>query len=188
MSKQLLQVGDIAPQLTAKDVYGNEIVTPAADERFTLLVFLRYAGCPWCNLAIHRLSVEYPLLKRDGCDVVAFVQSPADSVKKNIYGRHNLHPPFPIIPDASRKYYDAYGVHNSVVAAARSIIKVPYWLRAAFQHGYRQTELDGDLFLVPALFLVNNRTGSIVKSEYGKSFYDHDTFTGIYEPLVFDRL
>ncbi len=188
MKQQLLQVGDTAPLFKTTDVLGRHVDLSSCKDPFVLMVFLRYAGCPWCNLAVHRLALEYPLLKRDGCEVIAFVQSDKKNVLANIYGRHSLQPPFSIVADNDRIFYDLYKVQSSMMAVARSIRKVPYWLQATFHHGFRQAEVDGDLFLVPALFVVNTRTGKIVGSEYGKSFYDHDTFTTIYEQLVFERI
>lgn len=180
-----LRVGDTAPAIQTSDVFGNAVDLAASNDKFVLLVFLRYSGCPLCNLAIHRLTVEYPLLQKSGCEIIAFVQSEPQNIVRNIYGRHQPKPPFPIIADAGRKFYDLYGVRTSILAAARSITKVPYWLESVHEHGFKQTEIDGNLFLVPALFLIHGKTQEIVKIEYGTSFYDHDTFTEIYEPLIF---
>ncbi len=188
MRQNILTVGDTAPQFEAVDVF--DVSVNLADQRtpHVLLVFLRYSGCPWCNLAIHRLALEYRLLKKSGCEVIAFVQSDKRSIESNIYQRHSVRPPFHIIPDNMRTFYNLYGVKPSLTAVARSIAKLPYWLQAVNQHGFRQTEIDGNLLLVPATFLINTKTQTIVKAEYGTSFYDHDTFTTIYEQLVFERI
>ncbi|HSH18379.1 MAG TPA: redoxin domain-containing protein [Candidatus Saccharimonadales bacterium] len=183
-----LMAGDLAPQFTAADVFGETFNLADHADEFVMLAFLRYAGCPWCNLTIHRLSLEHAMLKKQGCTVVAFVQSVAENIKKNIYDRHAVRPPFPIIGDQKRLHYDQYGVRPSLKAAAASIIEVPHWLRSVRKHGFKQTEVDGSLLMVPAVFLIAPRTQKIVKAEYGASFYDHQTFTGIYEPLIFDRV
>lgn len=182
---QKLRDGDSAPQFQATDVLGIDINLADYKDKFVLLVFLRYSGCPWCNLTLHRLTLEYPMLQQNGCEVIAFVQSSADNITANMYGRQQPRPPFPIIGDPERHYYDLYGVGTSVKAAARSIVDIPYWLKAVYEHGYKQTKIDGNMLIVPATFLVGADSQEVIKVEYSSSFYDHATFTSIYEPLVF---
>ncbi len=184
----MLRVGDGAPSFLTSDVTGNPVSLLNVSDRYVLLVFLRYAGCPWCNLAIHRLAMEYPMLKKAGCEVIAFVQSSKEQVEANIYGRHAIAPQFSIIADKERILYDLYDVKSFKSAVVRSIRQVPYWLQATFKHGFRQTEVDGDLFLVPALFLIDTKTNQIAFSKYSSSFYEHETFTDIYEHLTFERV
>lgn len=181
-----LRAGTSAPRFKTTDVLGGRVDMAAYDDSYTLLVFLRYSGCPWCNLAIHRLSMEYQMLSKNGCRVIAFVQSEADNIHKNIYGRHKVRPQYPIIGDPDRRLYDLYGVGESRMAAVRSIPDIPYWLKAVFVHGFPQTEVDGNLLMVPAMFLVGRGEQKIIQAEYGSSFYDHSTFTDIYEQLTFD--
>ncbi len=59
-----LKVNHIAPKFRVVDVFGRNINLTDYTEGYSLLVFLRYSGCPWCNLAIHRLSLEYERLKK----------------------------------------------------------------------------------------------------------------------------
>jgi peroxiredoxin len=144
--KRLIKVGQVAPDFAVQDVMGKKVTLSKQHPKSTLIVFLRYSGCPWCNLALHRLTMEYPLLKQNNCEVVAFIQSTAENVKENIYERHARKPPFSIVADEEKVIYKKYGVENSVIAAARSITKIPYWVQAVRDHGYKQTTLDGDLF------------------------------------------
>jgi peroxiredoxin Q/BCP len=182
-----MRVGQSAPSFDTKDVYGHEVDLASFKKKYVLVAFMRYAGCPYCNLAIHRLSVEYPLLQQNGCDVVVFVQSDSDEIIKNIYGRHELKPPFPIVPDMAKRFYDLYGVKSSKMAFFPGQIKtLPFWLESVGKHGFKQGRLKGDHFLVPAMFLISTKTQQIATARYGSSFYDHETFTNIYESLTFD--
>lgn len=167
------------------DITGKTFAVPGSKRGYTLLVFLRYAGCPWCNLAIYRLSLEYERLQKLDCEVVAFVQSDETSIKENIYDRHTPHPQFPIISDKVMKYYDLFKVDSSVAGTFRQITKIPYWLQAVYGQGFKQGKLDGDLFLVPGWFLISNLTGEIIRSARGVSFYNHETFVSIYDSLTF---
>jgi peroxiredoxin len=174
-----------SPKLIANDVFGNKVSLVDHTHSYTLLVFLRYSGCPWCNLAIHRLTIEYPLLKAGSCEVVAIVQSEKEGIMENIYNRHDPKPQFPIIADHEMKFYKQFDVSPSVLGTLSAISEIPYWLQSVRKLGFKQKKLDGNFFLVPAWFLINNESGEIVKSEKGVSFYNHATFTPIYESLNF---
>jgi thioredoxin-dependent peroxiredoxin len=191
MSPSLIQklvVGDPAPDFNVRDVNGDKVHLRAIDTEHILVVFFRYSGCPWCNLAIHRLSLEYEQLKDNGCSVVAFIQSDKTDVIDNIYNRHIVKPPFPIIADYEQKYYRLYGVTASIQAVVRSITKIPAWVHAVKDHGFKQGKMDGSFFLVPAAFLINGRTKKIEKASYGSSFYDHDLFLDIYDLVYYKEL
>ncbi len=183
-----LSAGQPAPQFSVRDVLGKQVSSARPEARYILLVFLRYSGCPWCNLAIHRLTLEYPVLQENGCEVITFIQSPAQEVIDNIYARHARKPPFPIIADPDNKYYDLYEVKTSYTAAVKSLRRVPFWLHSVKKHGYKQPRIDGNLFMVPASFLVSARTNKILKTSYGTDYYDSDAFMDIYESVFFKEL
>ena len=187
MAEKQQQAGDKAPDFEMVDTSGKTIRLSDYKSTSVLLVFFRYAGCPWCNLAIHRLAMENNMLKKQGCQVIAFVQSDAESIKQNIMGRHELKPQFPIIADPDRKIYNQYGVRSSRLAAARSVKHIPEWVHAVKKHGFKQEKVSGDLFLVPASFLVASRTQKIVSADYSTSFYDFESFFKIYESLIFHQ-
>lgn len=174
-----------APVFSAVDVFGAQINLGNYSDDYVLLVFLRYSGCPWCNLAIYRLSLEYPRLKAEKCQVIAFVQSDKKDVLENIYRRHDPKPQFPIIADYEMRFYKQFGVGLSGLSILSAITKIPYWLESVRKLGFKQKQLDGNFFLVPAWFLINNNTGKIVRSERGVSFYNHETFINIYDSLTF---
>lgn len=167
-------------------MYGNQVNLAAFQKKHVLVAFMRYAGCPYCNLAIHRLSVEYPMLQQNDCDVVVFVQSNPEDIIQNIYGRHKLRPPFPIIADMAKKFYDKYHVQSSKRTFFVGQVKtLPFWLESVGKHGFRQGKMNGDHFLVPAMFLVRAKDQKIMIAKYGTSFYDYETFTDLYESLNF---
>ena len=174
-----------APEFIAKDVFGNPVSLGKVTSQYVLVVFLRYSGCPYCNLAVHRLSVEYASLKKNNCEVIAFVQSSKENIVSNIYDRHAKKPPFSIVPDPEKNIYKKYGVTSSIVETVKEIKRAPYWVQAAFKHGYKQSKIDGRAFLVPAWFLINTETNRIVRKEEGVSFYSTDTFIEIYDVLLF---
>lgn len=183
-----LLAGQTAPKFVVKDVMGKRVASTHTSARYILLVFMRYSGCPWCNLAIHRLSLEYPVLKENDCEVITFIQSPTDGIIENIYQRHALTPPFSIVADPDCKYYSLYGVIPSRAAAIKSLRVVPNWLHSVKKHGFEQPRIDGSLFMVPASFLISARTNKILKTSYGTDYYDKDAFMDIYESVFFKEL
>lgn len=184
MPKQTL-IGQTSPDFTATDVFGNKVTLKGTSEGYTLLVFLRYSGCPWCNLAIHRLTIEHKMLTELKCRIITVVQSEETAIKENIYGRHDPKPQFPIIADHEMNFYKQFGVDPSVPQAVAQITKIPFWLESVNKLGFKQRKMDGSFFLVPAWFLLRNSDQEIIKTERGVSFYNHETFQPIYEALSY---
>lgn len=151
---------------------------------YTLVTFLRYSGCPFCNLALHRLSIESKMLKRSGCDIVAFINSDVENIQKNIYDRQQFAIPFPLIADKDREWYKKFGVSPSLKTIPYCLTHVPEWLFSANKLGYKQANIDGNFFMVPAFFVMNNK-GTIVYADYQAGFNHDSTFTPVYETLRF---
>ena len=182
-----LTAGQTAPQFKVQDVFGNPVNLSDFANKYTLVVFLRYAGCPWCNLALHRLVLEQKLLKNSRCQIIAFIQSEKENILTNIYDRHKPKPEFPIIADPEGKYYELYKVKSSKKALVRSIKKLPYWLYSVKELGFKQSKIDGNWLTVPASFMISEGGQTILKATYSADFYDNETFTDIYQKLIFDR-
>lgn len=181
-----LRVGQLAPDFARADIEGNVVKLADYKNDKLLICFFRYAGCPWCNLAIHRLTISYPRLKELNLKVIAFVQSKPENIKKYIINRHQPSPPFPIIADPLREIYNMYGVDDSLPAAARSLVKIPGWLYASLGKGFRQTEIDGSLTLVPAQFLIEPGGQKIHTVNYGVDYYGSLPMVGIMDFAMFD--
>ncbi len=181
----MIAMGDVAPNFSIDAVDGRRITLSDYADGYVLVAFLRYAGCPWCNLAVHRLAVEQPLLKDSKCEVVAFVQSASEDIESNILNRHKLVPKFPIIADPGMAVYKEYGVKPSVPRGLKHMISnVPSWLQSVYKEGYKQTAVDGSLFLAPATFLIAPGDQRVVNVDYDSDLYDHDTFTKVYDAMA----
>lgn len=179
-----LKIGEKIPDFWTRDINGSDIDSRDLGGN-TLLVFLRYAGCPWCNLAIYRLSHEYKLLKKSGCDVIAFVQSSESNIETNILQRQESPLPFPIISDQQQDIYKLFGVAPSKPGAVKHAAKnASHWIDAVMNKDFKQANMDGSFFMVPAYFLVD-KNGVIQLARYDASFYDDVVFTPIYEQLTF---
>lgn len=182
-----ITIGQLAPQFEAVDVFGNKVKLGDYKNKYTLVVFLRYAGCPWCNLAVHRLALEQKILKNSRCQIVAFIQSEKNNIISNIYERHQPKPEFPIVADLAGIYYEKYDVKTSFKALVKSIKKLPYWIYSVRELGFKQSKVDGNWLMVPAMFLISDGDQRILEAAYSADFYDNETFTEIYQKLIFDR-
>jgi peroxiredoxin Q/BCP len=161
-----LKQGDIAPEFSVKDAKGGDVRLSSFTGKKTLLVFFRYAGCPFCNLALDRLLAAYPRLASRGLNVVAFFQSNLELTERYIMKRHIV--PFPVVPDPERVVYERYGIESSVMAAVRTALHLDDFV-LAWHRGYRQPAIDGDFFLVPAVFLIDKDL-RVRKADYGRHF------------------
>jgi len=161
-----LKAGDTAPEFEAKDTKGGDVRLSSYTGKKTLLVFFRYAGCPFCNLALDRLLAAYPRLAAHGLSVVAFFQSDRALTERYIMKRHVV--PFPVVPDPGREVYGRYGIESSVGAALRTILRLDI-LFQAWRQGYPQPLIDGDFFLVPAVFLIDKDL-TVRSAQYGRDF------------------
>ncbi len=166
------------------DTFGKQVQFEKFKQEYVLLAFLRYAGCPFCNLSIHRLSVESPLLADAKCDVLAFIQSNPEQVQKNIYDRHKVQPPYPIIPDKAMKHYKQFGIKPSAKTAGKIIRDIPHWVHSVRDHGFKQGKIDGSFFIAPAIFLLHKNSRKIIYADYKSDLFEHETFSPIYERIL----
>lgn len=180
-----LTVGQKVPDFTVTDIDGGIVSPGGMTEGYVLFAFLRYAGCPWCNLAVHRLAMESKMLEQNDCRIVVFVQSSKDKVLENIQEKHAHKPEFPVVADPHKRIFKLFGVNRSLHSVVRAINDIPAWLHSVKELNFPQGKIDGDLFLAQALFLVPCKTGTIVQALHDKSLYYHETFTPIYQSLIF---
>ncbi len=179
-----LRAGDLAPRFSQTDITEKLVSLNYAKNKYRLIVFMRYAGCPWCNLAIHRLVLEQQLLKNSGCSVIVFVQSSKENIVGNIIERHERKPQFPIIADPYMKIYKSYGVRPSITHTSKMIKNIPHWVHAVKNGGYEQKNIDGNLFLAPAAFLISPNKGKIIRADYSIDMFEHESFSHIYDSIA----
>ncbi len=177
-------VGEIAPDITARDAKGNNVSFDSIGKEYVLVAFLRYAGCPFCNLSIHRFAMEHQLLLDSGCEVLTFIQSDIEAIEKNIYDRHKVTPKFAIIPDHDKKFYKLFDVTPSYKNTYKMIKDIPHWIHAVKDHGFKQGKVDGNFLIAPALFLVHTKTRKILHADYAADLFEHETFSPIYDKIL----
>ncbi len=180
---QKLKNGDEAPNFSVVDINGEKVEINKDNGKKIFLSFFRYSGCPWCNLAIYRLTEMAPDLEAQGVKVVCFVQSTQENIEKNIINRHDVKPPFTIVSDPNKIIYDLYGVEESALKYFTSLRKAPEWIYSSFKLNFKQPEVDGSVTLVPAQFLIDS-DGTIIKVHYGTDYADDMTYSEIQVALA----
>ena len=105
-----IQAGQPAKKFEVEDIFGNKISLNDFKDKKLLLAFFRYASCPLCNLRVHQLIKHYPTFENKGLHLLAFFQSPVESIRKYV-GKQDA--PFSIIADPNHDVYRQYGVEKS---------------------------------------------------------------------------
>lgn len=168
-AKTYLKVGRPAPDFTIADAKGSTFrLADYKGKQSVVLVFLRYVGCPICQLALHDLKDTYDQFKTRGAEVVAFVQSPRETIEKS--GDLSAFP-FRLITDPDGEIYKIYGVGDRGIAG---IINANTVLRdvQAIARGYKQGKMEGNMWQLPGDFIVD-KNGFLKLARIGKNAGDN---------------
>ncbi len=133
----------------------------------TVLFFLRYVGCPICQMKISEIIHDWELFKKEKVQVLVVLQSPPESVKKQLYGEEIS---FKIICDSGGKVFSLYGVKPGGILgyiAPPVIAQAVKATRKGFKHGKK----EGKEMQTPAVFVVGPDK-TIRYAYYGKHVAD----------------
>jgi peroxiredoxin len=158
LANRRLRGGDLAPPIRGTSVQGAEVIVPDRRGDLTHVQFLRFAGCPVCNLHLQSFIKRYAELNAAGIREVVLFHSEAKFID-DYYGAL----PFEMIPDPQREIYARYRIETSPWA----ILSPAAW--PGLVSGYRLKkagEIDSTTFGLPADFLIDS-AGRIVHCAYG---------------------
>ena len=99
--------GDLFPDLPFRTAYRSCPRFRSCLHGTAIVWLLRYAGCPVCQLDIHRIEEKYAELEQQGIQAFVVLQSSPESVRESLE-QHPL--PFEIICDEEEKFYRELGV------------------------------------------------------------------------------
>lgn len=154
---------DFAPPIRATTVLGQPLRIPDPDGRVTHIQFLRFAGCPVCNLHLQDFIKREAELRNARLHEVMLFHSEARFIN-DYHGKL----PFDLVADPHRQIYNDFGVEISPWA----ILNPFGW--AGFIKGYalkKAGEFDSTVMGLPADFLIGSN-GRIIDCHYGSSAYD----------------
>jgi peroxiredoxin Q/BCP len=99
-----------APGITTTDVYGQPFSLASLKGSKVLLSFMRFAGCPVCNLRVHELLKQSEAFANQGIKVVLIYESS----KENMLTYLQAHKyPITFLTDPENTFYKAYGLEKS---------------------------------------------------------------------------
>jgi len=163
-----LRAGQLAPDFEVQDILGDPVALNDCVDKKLMLSFYRYASCPLCNLRVAGLIHYYPSFHKKGLNLVAFFESPSESILEHVT-KQDI--PFPIVADPERKTYELYGIETSLGGYIKGILRFKAFYQAA-RKGFRGGKAEGIKTLLPADFLLS--PGLIIKrAYYGRDIGDH---------------
>jgi len=166
--KQKLTPGMIAPNFTYDTISKQSLdFYKTTGGKRSVIFFLRYTGCPICQMKIGDLLRDHKEFRAAGLQVYVALQSTPASVKEGLAG-HKA--PFTIVCDPEEKIFALYGVAPGNLLGYLTpsvIIKAMKASRAGFKHGKK----EGKEMQLPAVFIVNG-DGKIAYAYYGKNIGD----------------
>lgn len=151
------------------DLDGNMVSLDPYRGSYLFLTFQRYAGCPLCNLRLHELAEATPKLRARGIEILAFMESPRESILKALKGERL---PYPIVPDPALDVYRLYGVGGSWGGYAMGALRLGKMYQAVVKNHFAMGKAEGEMALIPAEFLVDPN-GVVALAHYGRDIGDH---------------
>jgi peroxiredoxin len=146
-----LAMGYKAPDFRFKTPWDGEVnFYDAAGNNPAVLIFLRYYGCPVCQMEMAKIKQEIDLVRQKGGRVFVVLQSAPETLA-SLTSKEDW--PFTIISDPQGKIFQLYGVE------AGGIIKYlhPAGLIAAIKaisRGFRHGKFEGKETQLPAAFAI----------------------------------
>jgi peroxiredoxin len=173
-------VGSKAPEFEIETWDGRAFSLRALAGKTVYLAFFRYAGCPLCNVRMRDLVKHHDELVQRGVEVVAVVQSPAESVRKAFDA---LAPRFTIIADAEERLFALYGLEASLAGYLAPINLAK--LASAAAQGILPGKMEGTKTRLPADFVIGPE-GLLRDVFYAQTIGEHMPFERLFAAL--DRI
>jgi peroxiredoxin len=155
-----LSAGDQAPTLALTTLRGDRVQIPDPGVRLVHLQFRRFAGCPVCNLHLHRFGERRAEIEAQGIRELVFFHSSREELLE-----YQSRLPFDVVADPEKTHYRRFGVETSLWAPLHPSV---LWngLRGVLAMGRMYTKAENGILGLPADFLVD-RAGRLVACRYG---------------------
>jgi len=165
-----LQVKQNAPDFNINDVFSNRISLYNYKGKKVYLAFMRFAGCPVCNLRVHELLKHADAFKAKNIDVVLVYESSIANLR--MYLEDTAYP-FTFVADPENTLYNAYGVERSWTKFLGSMFKGMIGKASAGDKLFKKKpELDGKINRLEAEFLIDEN-GRLAIAHYSEFLGDN---------------
>jgi len=166
--KQKITPGMTAPNFTYDTISKQSIdFHKTTGGKRSIIFFLRYTGCPICQMKIGDILRDHEEFRAAGLQVYVVLQSTPASVKEGLAG---FQVPFTVVCDPEENVFTLYGVSPGNLFGYLTpsvIMKAMKASRAGFKHGKK----EGNEMQLPAVFIING-DGKIAYAYYGKNIGD----------------
>jgi peroxiredoxin len=154
-----------------KDVFGVPITLESFKGKKVLLSFMRYTGCPVCNLHVHELHQRQDDISKKNLTVIFVFESSVETMLKYI---ENEKHPFRFISDPEQTFYNAYEVEKSWLKFIRWGLTLEGLRNGikGFTKYHKYSSMKGSTNRVGAEFLIDDN-GMIERVHYGERVGDH---------------
>lgn len=166
---QTLTCGDRLPSFELPALDGSLWDSSELKGHPALVVFFRFASCPFCQLRLHQLTRIAGSLP-ENFRIVAIFDSDADNLRQYA-GKH--HAPFPVLADENAVLHRRVGVRYSWSGVLRGMLwRLPTLLYSMLVLRNLPTRINGQLNGMPMNFLIDEH-GVIEVAYYGNDEGDH---------------
>jgi peroxiredoxin len=163
-----LAIGDKAPDFRFKTAWDDEVnFYDAVGNNPAVLIFLRYYGCPVCQMEMAKIKQGIDLVRKKGGRVFVTLQSAPETIasliKKDDF-------PFTIICDPQGKVFQLYGVEAGGIIKYLHPVGLIAAIKATFR-GFLHGKFEGKETQLPAAFAMT--ADKIIKyTHYGENISD----------------
>jgi len=165
---QRVTAGSIAPEFVFDTPWKKkQKLSDFTKKGTTVLIFLRYIGCPICQMKIAELKREFPRFRERSLSLLVVLQSTPENITPMVSQKDM---PFEIGCDPQERLFTLYGVKpgstldyitpTTIVRAATAVAK-----------GFRHGTYEGNEKQLPATFIID-RSGKVRYAHYGKNVAD----------------
>ncbi len=165
-----LEINDTAPALNLNNARGEPVTLAQFSGRPVAVIFMRYVGCPVCQMETIAYRQQYQALKDAGLELVMVFQSSVENLQQ--YAVQEALP-FTVLSDPKGKAYKAWGADWGISGflSPKNLSPIVRSLKAGHRHG----KFEGNEFQYPAAFIVDgieDGQGRIRFAHYGKNVSD----------------
>ncbi len=163
-----LKTGDNAPDFNFVTPWQTGLeFYKAAGENPSVLIFLRYQGCPVCQMEMASLKHEIDLFAQKDAGVFVFLQSSPEVVAS---AANKEDWPFTIVSDPSGDIFRLYSVMPGGILKYLHPAGLMAAIKATFK-GHKHGKFEGMETQLPAAFIVGTDK-TIIYAYYGKNISD----------------
>lgn len=166
----ILQVNQSAPIFNTTDVFNDPVSLHTFKNKKVYLAFMRFAGCPVCNLRVHSLLKQADAFKEKNIEVILIYESSTSTMR--LYLEDTTYP-FTFVADPGNVLYKNYGVEKSWNKLLTSIFKGLLAKVIAGEKLFKKKpKVDGRMNRTEAEFLIDEN-GQLSIVHYGSFLGDH---------------